>query len=362
VKHISIGIIGLGRMGQSHIKQIENFPHMQIKAICDVNEAVKQETGDRLGIAGNKRYSDYNELISDPDIHVVVSVTPNNLHAEVIKKCLLERKVFMAEKPFTRLFSEAVELIELYQQNPIPCMIGFSYRYLPQFRYLKYLIQSGKIGVIRSVSGIYFQSHGSSVYKRPRGWRYDQSITGTGTLGDLGSHLIDMSRFLIGEFTELSAHMKTFIESRENPLTGIAEAVDVDDFASIHAVLDHHIPVVLQTSRIAFGGAGNQLEMTLYGDSGTLKVDCENEHTISWVHPNDEKTSIVHETLAVPPEWKMSQWSEFAQLIEGNAPTDISGLIDGYINQEVVEAIIISNREKRTITPSSLRPSLSHNL
>ncbi|MDQ0901245.1 Gfo/Idh/MocA family protein [Paenibacillus sp. V4I7] len=141
-----IGLIGLGGMAQAHIRGLTAEGCFEFNAVSDVEAEVLSKVGDQLSIAVEKRYADFMHLIEDPDVDAVVAVTPNHVHADIVRACLQARKPFMAEKPFTRVFEEAVPLLKLYEQQPMPAMIGFSYRYTPAFRYARELAREGKLG------------------------------------------------------------------------------------------------------------------------------------------------------------------------------------------------------------------------
>lgn len=348
MKKFGFGFVGLGGMASAHLRNLHRFDDVAIVAGCDTNADMAEKFAEEAGFPANKIYDDFEKLIADPDVDVIVCVTPNNTHAAIIRSCIQAGKPFMAEKPFTRTFEEATELMGLIEKKPVMNMIGFSYRYQPQFRYARELIQSGKLGPIRHVFIQYLQSWGSAAVKMPFLWRFDEPVTGTGTLGDLGSHMIDMARFLIGEFEEVSGRLATFIHERKDPATGELKPVHVDDFASFHAKLDNDIEAVFQTTRNAIG-SGNQHEAYIYGDFGTLHVSSENEQTVTYIRYDAEKEQPIHEKLEVPTDSGVNQWDEFMKVLRGGQSNVITTVVDGYLNQQVMEAIVISGREKRVV-------------
>ncbi|WP_123042917.1 Gfo/Idh/MocA family protein [Cohnella candidum] len=342
-----IGLIGLGGMAQAHIRWMkENGDNLELVAVSDVNPDALAKVGAECGIAEDKRYADFVSLIADPDVDAIVSATPNHTHADIVRACLEAGKPFMAEKPFTRVFEEAVPLLQLYEQKPVPAMIGFSYRYTPAFRYARELIREGKIGAVRSFSIQYLQGWGGAPYKVPYVWRFDRRITGTGTLGDLGSHMIDMARFLFGEFQELSAQLHTIIPERPHPSTGEMVRIEVDDFASFQARMTGDVMGVFQTTRNAIG-SGNQHEVSIYGDFGTIHASTLDPDRIVWIR-EEEKGQLAKTELDVPKHCKVSQYEDFIAMLKGQEPDGLPGLMDGYRNQEVLDAIVRAD-EQRTV-------------
>lgn len=347
MKSYGFGFIGLGVMAGVHVNNIRRFADAHVAAGCDTNEDHARRFAADNGLADDRLFTDYRALIADPAVDVIVCVTPNNTHADIIRACLEAGKPFMAEKPFTRTFEEARELIALYRAKPVPNMIGFSYRYNPPFRLARDIVQSGRLGAIRHVFIQYLQGWGAAVMEQPMIWRYDKAVTGTGTLGDLGSHMIDTARFLIGEFDEVSGRLATIIPQRRDAATGAQVAVEVDDFACFHANLAGGIPAVFQTTRNAVG-AGNQHEAYLYGDLGTLYISSENWDTATLMY-RAAGGEIVRELLDVPKDGGVDQWDEFMKLLRGEHSDLVTTVEDGYLNQAVMEAVVLSGERRRVV-------------
>jgi predicted dehydrogenase len=345
---IRVGLIGLGGMANAHRKMISELEQLQLSALCDVNDELLHKVGDEEGIGKEKQFNEMESLIRDADVDAVISIVPNDLHAKVLELCIRHQKPIMAEKPFTLNFKEAEYLAELYEKKPIPCMVGFSYRYIPAFRYAKQLLQENKIGTLRHMEVRYLQSFGAPIFDVPYLWRFNKAVTGTGALGDLGAHMIDSARFLVGEFKSVSALMRTFVPERRDPASGSMQKVEVDDYVSFHAVLENDVAGAFLTTRNAIG-SGNQHEVTLYGDIGTIHVNCEkpDEVLLSLVDAKELQTS--KETLEVPPGYKRQQLEDFIALLSGREQEEIPDFHDGYQNQKVLERIIESAKKGQSV-------------
>lgn len=356
MQEIKVGIIGLGGMANEHLRHMEKLEAVRVTALCDKNPEAVDRLAMKLSIRPEHLHMDYAALIDDPEVDAVLSITPNDVHYEILKCCLKHSKPFMTEKPFTRTYEEAIDLFRIYQSNPIKGMVGFSYRYVPSFRYARDLIQSGELGEIRSVFVQYLQSWGVPMFHTPMNWRYDSRITGTGALGDLGSHMVDAARFLIGEFEEVAAHLNTFIRHRPEGQGGEEGTVDVDDFAGFVASLGSGVSGVFQTSRNAYG-SGNQLEVMIYGDLGTIKINCEKPDQLTFIRQQaggDNPWTSVTEDRRVPSVYEIGQIQDFVDMLRGNIREEFASLPDGYENQKVLEAIIRAARERRTVSLSEL--------
>ncbi|MFC5404975.1 Gfo/Idh/MocA family protein [Cohnella soli] len=352
MKQIRLGLIGLGGMASVHAEQVAGIEGAAITAICDRDAARVAEWGDKLGLDASSRYFEPEDLIRNADVDAVMSITPNNAHYEIIRLCLVHGMPIMTEKPFTRTFAEAKALMELSVQHPSLCMVGFSYRYTPSYRLAREMIRDGKIGTLRHVFLQYLQQWGGPLFDTKMNWRLDRTITGTGTLGDLGSHMVDAARFLIGEPTEVSALMSNLISEREDPVTGRSVPVDIDDFAAFTALLEPGVPAVFQTSRNAYG-SNNQFEISVYGDNGTLRMGWEYGETLIWTHPGPDGQPLVEE-LQVPESYKLKQMQDFVDRVRGTMREETGTLRDGYLNQLALEAVEQSYLARRAVKLSDI--------
>jgi predicted dehydrogenase len=183
---VGIGIIGLGGMSRYHIEKLGEVEGVRITALCDVSPQALAEVGAQLEIPEENRYASIESLISDPSVEGIVSVTPNDSHAVVLKACMEAGKPLFAEKPLTRTLEEAAEVLALYRARPIPILINFSYRNGPAFQLARKFVEEGRLGRINHLFVQYMQDWGSTVKNTPFLWRFDEAVTGTGVLGDLG--------------------------------------------------------------------------------------------------------------------------------------------------------------------------------
>lgn len=344
---IRVGVIGLGGMARYHMQMLSRIPEAAVTAICDVNPDLLDQVGDQLPMA--RRYRDYASVVRDPEVDCVLSVVPNDLHADILELCIRHGKPCMSEKPFTATFAEAERLKKLYEASPIPCMVGFSYRYVPAFRYAKQMIERGELGEIRHIAVNYLQQWGAELFDAPFSWRFSRKISGSGALGDLGSHMIDAARYFVGEFSHVAALMKTFVPRRKAPGTGEWIDVDVDDFAAFVAEFENGATGVFTTSRNAVG-FGNHLEVTLFGTLSTIQVNCEQPKTIrQWVKRNGPfETNVT--TFTVPEAFETSQLRDFLDLVQGKPTKDTPGFWDGYQNQLVLDRVIRSFETGRRVS------------
>jgi predicted dehydrogenase len=356
IKQVSIGVIGLGGMARWHMERLGEVADLRITALCDVSPQALSEVGDKLGVREGKRYNSFEALINDSEVDGVISVTPNDSHAAILKMCIEAGKPLFAEKPLTRTYEEALEVLELYRRKPISCLINFSYRNGPAFQYAKEFIRQGRLGHINHLFVQYMQDWGSTVKKTPFLWRFDETVTGTGTLGDLGSHMMDLAEYLTGHrMTELQAMLQTIVPERENPLTGEMTSVLVDDFACFNARFDSGAVGVFQTSRNALG-CGNQHEITLYGESGTLHVSTLNDRQLIWTYPKEDGSGTDTVTIEAPDNLGLNPWQEFVNRVRGEQAENKSyaSLEDVYRNQLLIEAVVQAHLSRSIVNIESL--------
>ncbi|HEO8422122.1 MAG: Gfo/Idh/MocA family oxidoreductase [Niallia sp.] len=344
MEKIRIGLIGVGGMAQSHIKGLQNVGTFQIDAICDSNNKNLKKVGERLAIKSENQYIDFRKLIDSQKVDAVVSITPNNVHAPILEYCIEKNMPILTEKPLTLDYEEAKQLAEKYKQQPILCMVGFSYRYTPAFRFVKALLDKGEIGQIRNFSIQYLQGWGALPYDTPYVWRFNPAATGTGVLGDLGSHMIDMAHYLFGSFQEVSAKMESFIKKRKMEQSNEWKEFVIDDFVCFQAKMESGIVGTFQTTRNAIG-SGNQFDVSIYGDKGTIHASTMEEEIVNLIHFDDGTAELVEKKMHVPKTVYLSEWEDFAQMLMGQIGSGFPDFEVGLRNQQVLEAIIQSSNQ-----------------
>ncbi|WP_410512013.1 Gfo/Idh/MocA family oxidoreductase [Paenibacillus sp. BR2-3] len=343
---LRIGVIGLGGIADFHIAGIQESPDAEVWAICDCNEETLQRRGNELNIPDSRRYLNYEELLLNPEVDAVTIGTPNYNHFTIAYAAIKHRKPFALEKPVTLDTREADILNEMIELNPIPHMICFSYRYKPAARYAKLLIKQGKIGDIRHVYCQYLQGWGlhESV---PLVWRFQKELSGSGALGDLGSHVLDLNRFLVGEIERVFADAGTIMKERELVGGEGKGEVDVDDFCHVLARLEGGISSTMSITRFAYG-RGNYQQFEIHGTKGALIYNLEEEDTL-YVNFAEEKDEGFRKA-EIPDECKVGQMQAFFDLVNGKGDGLNATMKDGYINQKTLDSIIDSFTEEKWVS------------
>lgn len=240
---LKVGVIGLGGISDMHISGLLANEEAVLWSVCDCKEEVLARRGEQYNIPEARRYLNYTEMLADPELEAVSIGTPNYNHFEIACEAIKHQKPFALEKPVTLGAQEAAALRDLVTEAHLPHMICFSYRYKSAVRFAKWLINQGKLGEVKHVYGQYLQGWGLDG-QLPLVWRFRKELSGSGVLGDLGSHLLDLQRFLVGNVERVIADADTIIRKR-TLLEGDGEGkgeVDVDDFCHVLARLEgaHH--------------------------------------------------------------------------------------------------------------------------
>jgi len=294
IPEIGVGMIGHAFMGKAHSNGWKQMPYIfwppaaipKLVKICGIPESEVAEAARRYGY---KEYTtDWKEIINDDRIRIVDNGTPNNLHAEPSIAAAKAGKHIICEKPLGRNAAEAKEMRDAVKKYKVKNICDFNYRMVPAVALAKNLIMDGKLGKIYHFRARYLQEWIMDP-NFPMVWRLKKSLSGSGALGDLGAHIIDLGRFLCGEFKSVMSVTRTFIDERYDEVSKKREKVDVDDaFASVVEFENNAIGTI-EASRFA-AGRKNYNSIEINGEKGSIWWDVENMNNLH-VYWADEKPS-----------------------------------------------------------------------
>ncbi len=280
VPEIGIGILGYAFMGKAHTNAYKKYPYIfwppvafpKLVAICGRNEAALREAMVRYGY--KKWYRDWQEMLQDPEVHILDNSGPNALHAEPSIGALKAGKHVFCEKPMAGTLEEAKRMLEAARNSSAKAMVCFNYRFVPALRLARDFIAEGKLGEIYHFRAQYLQEWIMDP-NFPVNWRLNKDVAGSGALGDLGSHIIDLARFLVGEIATVSALIRTFIKERpsaEDPAVKVPVTVD-DAFVAIVEFANGAIGT-LEASRFCAGRKNHQI-IEINGSRGSIRFNLE---------------------------------------------------------------------------------------
>src|SRR4029453_7430549 len=268
---IGVGMLGYAFMGKAHANAYRKIPYMtwppplvpRLVAVAGRTEEAVAEAARRYGFEG---YAiDWRDLVSNDEVELFDNSGPNNLHAEPTIAAAEAGKHVICEKPLARTADESHEVWQRVSAAGVRHMTGFNYRFVPAVRLAREMLEAGDLGDVLPFRGRYLQEWGTTTADA---WRFHKDEAGSGALGDLGAHVIDLARYLVGEIAAVSATTRTFVKDREGG------AVTVDD--AVESVVDFSDGAVgtIEATRFA-SGRKNGLTFEINGSKGSLAFDIE---------------------------------------------------------------------------------------
>jgi predicted dehydrogenase len=273
VPEIGVGLVGYSFMGKAHANAYKTIGYMtfppplrpRLVSIAGRTEDAVTAAAHRYGF--EEAHTNWRDLLTDPRIGLIDSSGPNGLHAEVAVAAAEAGKAVVCEKPLGRNADEAYAMWQRVAATGVPAMCAFNYRFVPALRLAREMIDAGEIGEIRHFRARYLQEWIADP-QFPKVWRLDKAAAGSGALGDIGSHAIDLCRFLAGEVEAVMGAARTFVTERPGG------PVDVDDaFAATVELAGGGIGTI-EASRFALGRK-NSLCVEINGSKGTIAFDLE---------------------------------------------------------------------------------------
>lgn len=290
---VRIGMIGYKFMGKAHSHAYRDLPFYFDLGIEPVLQTIVGRDKTSVKLASEKfgwlsYETDWRRLIEREDIDVIDIGTPNNTHVEIAIAAAEAGKHIICEKPLALNTQQALNMLKAVQKAGVIHMVSYNYRFVPAIQYAKKLIQDGMLGEIYHFRAQYLQDWIMDP-GFPLVWRLRKDVCGSGSLGDLMAHSIDLARFLVGEIKEVTGMMETFIKKRPlGEMSGGLSAsisgesfadVDVDDAVAAMARFENGAVGVFEATRFGKGNRnGNRLEIN--GSKGSIRWDMENMNTL----------------------------------------------------------------------------------
>ncbi|GAA3860593.1 Gfo/Idh/MocA family protein [Streptomyces sedi] len=294
---LGVGMVGYAFMGAAHsqgwrtVGRAFDLPLSPVMAaVCGRDQAKATAAADKLGWAATE--TDWRALIARDDVQLVDICSPGDSHAEIAIAALEAGKHVLCEKPLANTVAEAEAMVaaaEAARERGQLTMVGFNYRRVPALALARKLVADGRIGELRHVRAVYLQDWGADPELKLV-WRLRKELAGSGALGDLGAHVVDLTQHLTGELiTGVSAHTETFVKERELPDGSGVGQVTVDDAALFSGRLTSGALASFEVSRFATGRK-NALRVELNGSRGALAFDLERLNELEF-YDNDQPAS-----------------------------------------------------------------------
>ena len=296
---LAVGMVGHAFMGAAHSQAWRNAPRFfdlplvpAMQVVCGRDAARVAEAADRLGWAETE--TDWRRLVTRPDIDVIDICTPGDTHAEIAIAALEAGKHVLCEKPLANTVAEAEEMTaaaETAAADGVRAMVGFTYRRVPAIALARRLVAEGRVGEIRHVRAQYLQDWIADP-EAPLSWRLDKAKAGSGALGDIGAHIIDLTQHITGQqISEVSGRLETFVKERPVAAGDTAGTlggggastergpVTVDDAAVFIARFSGGGLGVFEATRFATGRK-NAIRIEINGSKGSLAFDFEDMNVL----------------------------------------------------------------------------------
>ena len=383
MNQLRVGMIGYKFMGKAHSNAYRALPMFfpqvlkpEMAVLCGRNEQAVAEAASRLG--WSEIATDWRQLVARDDIDLIDINAPSNAHKEIALAAAKAGKHIFCEKPLALSLVDSREMLQAAEDAGVVHMIGFNYRFSPAVKLAKKLVESGRLGKIYHFRAWFLQDWVMDP-EFPLVWRLQKDIAGSGSLGDLGAHLIDLSHYLIGDIYEVIGMSETFIKERPlaEEMTGLSATgstnpnaprgqVTVDDATLFMAKFADGAIGSFEATRFAAGHRStNSFEIN--GSLGSVKFDFERMNELEvYFNSDDEDVQGFRRVLATDPAHAYAEawWPpghtigfehtfihevlELTDAIrEGRQP--VPNFLDGVKCQAVLEAVERSIEQRRWV-------------
>jgi predicted dehydrogenase len=290
-------MIGYRFMGKAHSNAWRQAPHffplkagVELHTICGRDPKALESARAQLG--WNNSSTDWKAVVNSPDIDIVDINTPNDSHAEIAIAAARAGKHILCEKPLAMNVAQCREMLDAVKKAKVVNMVCHNYRRIPAIAQAKKMIEEGAIGDIFHYHARYAQDWIVDP-DFPLVWRLQKGVSGSGAHGDINAHIIDLGRYLVGEFKEICGLLNTFI--KERPLqdqsgkgAGLSAKagrklgkVTVDDMAILIGRFANGAVANLEATRFALGRK-NHISVEINGSKGSLYFDFEDMNRLKW--------------------------------------------------------------------------------
>jgi predicted dehydrogenase len=354
---IKIGVIGLGGIANgAHLPGITASGDLALTALCDIDEGKLRQAAERYHIDKDRCFTDYRDLIAHGGVDAVDICTPNDVHFPIAMAAVAAKKHYSVEKPVSLNAKDTGVLAKATEEAGLKSMVCFSYRFKAAARYTRELVRSGVLGHIYHISMQYLQSWGLPGANSPLAWRFIKERAGSGALGDLGCHALDLVSFITGKaYTKVVSDAETFVKERTLPGGKGTGKADVDDFCNYMTRMEGGATANFQISRFSYG-RGNYQRLEIYGEKGALVYKLDETPGKDELETCIEKpsgnpfASTVYTTVPIPAGYAVSQMQCFADLLNNKGDGTTADIKDGLENQKILDALITSFEEGRWIS------------
>ena len=306
---LGVAMIGYAFMGAAHSQAWRTAPAFfdlpmrpRLRAVCGRDADAAGAVAGRFGWESVE--TDWRDVLERDDIHLVDICTPGDTHAEIAVAALEAGKHVLCEKPLANTVAEAEKMAAAAREaagRGVRSMVGFTYRRTPAVALARRLVEEGAVGTVRHVRAQYLQDWLVDE-DAPMSWRLDKAKAGSGALGDIGAHIVDMAQYVTGDpVVSVAGVMETFVTSRpvageHATLGGLSSGageradVTVDDAAAFTARFASGALGVFEATRFATGRK-NALRLEVNGSHGSIAFDFEDMNVLEYFDARSSSTT-----------------------------------------------------------------------
>lgn len=356
---LGIGLIGFGMIGKVHALAYREIPHyyprplppVQLSAVC----TTRAESAERAALEGGfvNWTTSIDELVARDDVQIVDVCLPNDAHRPAILAAVRAGKHVLVDKPLAMNAQQAAEIVQAARDANVQVGMVCNYRFVPALLLAQKMIAQGTLGQIYHYHIDYLHT-GYQNPNRPMSWRLRHAQSGGGALVDLGAHVIDMARFLLGDFETVQATTRTFVNERPASTNSTArERVDVDDAAWLNAKMQNGAQGTLFVTRFATG-AVDDMNIQVYGERGAIKFSLQDGNVLQYFDATANAavqgwtripTGTQYQGAVVPPPRSILGWNrthaeniyQFLRAVVENRPFSPDAT-DGLRVHEILDA------------------------
>ncbi|MCW3063796.1 MAG: hypothetical protein JWN32_968, partial [Solirubrobacterales bacterium] len=274
-EEVGIAVIGYGMMGRAHAYAYSAMPrirplpvHPVVRVVSGRDAARVQRAADAFGAGA--WVTDWHEAIARDDVDIVDVCTPPGTHGEIVVAAAAAGKAVLCEKPLAADHASAAAAARAVREAGVLGAIGFNYRRLPALALMKRMVDDGAVGAVRLWRATWLSDEFCDP-SIPFDWRFDRALGGT-TIADLGSHLIDLALWMVGDIAEVSAQSATFTPERPDARGGAPRTVDIDEASSALARFSSGARGTFEMARTCVRRPCD-FTVEVNGDDGTLRFD-----------------------------------------------------------------------------------------
>ena len=304
---IGIGLIGTKFMGKVHSRAYRDViglfnvePLPELRVICGRDDHGTQVAAERYG--WQEHSTAWEDVVCRDDVQVIDISTTGNLHAPIAIAAAEQGKHILCEKPLANTLAEARTMVRAVEQAGIINTVCFNYRRVPAIALAKQLIDEGEIGQVHHWRAVWLEDWALDP-ETPLVWRFESDKAGSGSLGDLGSHLIDLANFLVGPIQETIGMTETFIKERpllpehQTPQRSRGD-VTVDDGALFLTRFQNGALGSFEATRFA-GGNRDRFVFEINGSKGSLYFDFQRMNELRFYSSSDPARKQGYRTIVV---------------------------------------------------------------